>query len=110
MPRTATRHRNGGLEEVPLDQIAPGDRLLIRQGDVVPVDGTVASEAAFVDTSALTGESLPQKLFQGAEFDQYIRDLRKRYAQVKVRKPDASRNRSSEVYAFASGKLAQPKP
>jgi cation transport ATPase len=44
VPRTATRHRNGGLEDVPLDEIAPGDRLLIRQGDVVPVDGTVASE------------------------------------------------------------------
>jgi cation transport ATPase len=67
VPRTATRHRNGGLEEVPLDDIAPGDRLLIRQGDVVPVDGTVASETAFVDTSALTGESLPVRLAHGAE-------------------------------------------
>ena len=67
VPRTATRHRDGGLEEVPLDEIAPGDRLLIRQGDVVPVDGTVASDAAFVDTSALTGESLPVRLARGAE-------------------------------------------
>lgn len=67
VPRTATRHRNGGLEEVPLDEIAPGDRLLIRQGDVVPVDGTVVSETAFVDTSALTGESLPVRLARGAE-------------------------------------------
>ena len=67
VPRTATRHRNGGLEDVPLDEIAPGDRLLIRQGDVVPVDGTVASEAAFVDTSALTGELLPGRLGRGAE-------------------------------------------
>ncbi len=67
VPRTATRHRNGGLEEVPLDEIAPGDRLLIRQGDVVPVDGTVASDTAFVDTSALTGESLPVRLARGAD-------------------------------------------
>jgi heavy metal translocating P-type ATPase len=67
VPRTATRHRNGGLEEVPLDAVAPGDRLLIRQGDVVPVDGTVASDAAFVDTSALTGESLPLRLVRGAD-------------------------------------------
>ena len=36
VPRTAMRHRNGALEEVPLDDIAPGDLLLIRQGDVVP--------------------------------------------------------------------------
>jgi heavy metal translocating P-type ATPase len=66
-PRTATRHRNGGLEEVPLDDLALGDRLLIRQGDVVPVDGTVASETAFLDTSALTGESLPVRLARGAD-------------------------------------------
>jgi heavy metal translocating P-type ATPase len=67
VPRTATRHLNGGLEEVALDQIEPGDRLLIRQGDVVPVDGTVASDTAFVDTSALTGEALPVRLSRGAE-------------------------------------------
>ncbi len=67
VPRTAARHRNGGLEDVPLDRIAPGDRLLIRQGDVVPVDGTVAAGAAFLDTSALTGESLPVRLDAGAE-------------------------------------------
>jgi heavy metal translocating P-type ATPase len=67
VPRTATRHRNGGLEEVPLDAVAPGDRLLIRRGDVAPVDGVVASEAAFLDTSALTGESLPVRLPRGGE-------------------------------------------
>ena len=67
VPRTATRHRNGGLEEAPLDKIEPGDRLLIRQGDIVPVDGSIASEDAFLDTSALTGESLPVRLSRGAE-------------------------------------------
>jgi heavy metal translocating P-type ATPase len=67
VPRTAARHRDGGLEDVPLDDVEAGDRLLIRQGDVVPVDGTVASERAFLDTSALTGESLPVRLTQGAE-------------------------------------------
>jgi heavy metal translocating P-type ATPase len=67
VPRTATRHRNGGLEEVPLDDLAPGDRLLIRQGDVVPVDGCILSATAFLDTAALTGESLPMRLDRGAE-------------------------------------------
>jgi heavy metal translocating P-type ATPase len=67
VPRTATRHRNGGLEDVPLDDIVPGDRLLIRQGDVVPVDGTLESDAAYLDTSALTGESLPARLSRGAD-------------------------------------------
>lgn len=65
VPRTATRHRNGGLEDVALDDIVPGDLLLIRQGDVVPVDGSIASDSAFVDTAALTGESLPVRLSRG---------------------------------------------
>ncbi|MGD9512330.1 MAG: heavy metal translocating P-type ATPase [Geminicoccaceae bacterium] len=67
VPRTAARYRAGGLEDVPLDGVEPGDRLLIRQGDVVPVDGTVTSGGAFLDTSALTGESLPVRLAQGTE-------------------------------------------
>lgn len=67
VPRSATRRRNGGLEEVALDAIAPGDRLLIRQGDVVPVDGRILSAVAFLDTAALTGESLPVRLERGAE-------------------------------------------
>lgn len=67
VPRTATRHCRGALEEVPLDEIAPGDRLLIRQGDVVPVDGRIAADSAFLDTSTLTGESLPVRLEEGAE-------------------------------------------
>lgn len=67
VPRTATRHRNGELEDVPLDAVEPDDRLLIRQGDVVPVDGMVASGTAFLDPSALTGESLPVRISRGME-------------------------------------------
>lgn len=59
VPRTAMRYGAEGLEEVGLDSMAPGDRLLIRQGDVVPVDGTVVGRIAVVDQSALTGESIP---------------------------------------------------
>ncbi len=59
VPRTAVRHRDGALEEVALDLVMPGDRLLVRQGDVVAVDGTVVSGVAVLDQSALTGEALP---------------------------------------------------
>lgn len=65
--RTATLHRDGRLTQVPLDDIAPGDLLLIRQGEVAPVDGTLASGSAMLDQSALTGESLPVRLSQGAD-------------------------------------------
>lgn len=58
-PRTARRHRAGGLETVPLDAVAPGDLLLVAPGDLVPVDGTVAGAPAVLDESALTGEPLP---------------------------------------------------
>jgi heavy metal translocating P-type ATPase len=59
VPRTAIRHRNGSLEEVSLDEVAPEDRLLVRHGDVVPVDGLVGEGVAVLDQSALTGEPLP---------------------------------------------------
>jgi heavy metal translocating P-type ATPase len=59
VPRNAMRHRDGTLEEVPLDRVLPGDRLLVRQGDVVPVDGCVLAGVAVLDTSALTGEAMP---------------------------------------------------
>lgn len=67
VPRTATRHHDGTLDEVPLDQVAPGDLLLICQGDVVPVDGTVASDSALLDLSALTGEPMPIRFHRGQD-------------------------------------------
>ena len=65
VPRTAMRHQDGQLEEVALDLIVAGDRLLVRQGDVVPVDGAVVEGVAVLDQSALTGESLPVQLRGG---------------------------------------------
>lgn len=59
VPRTATRYLDGGLKDVSVNDVLPGDLLLIRQGDVVPVDGMVASLHAVLNMSALTGESLP---------------------------------------------------
>jgi len=44
------------------------------------------------------------KLFQGEGFDAYVRDLRRRYERLVIRKPAASRRRSNEVYALATGK------
>jgi heavy metal translocating P-type ATPase len=66
VPRTAVRHRNGALEQVAIEAIVPGDRLVVRRGDVVPVDGRVAAGLAVLDQSALTGESLPVELSAGA--------------------------------------------
>jgi heavy metal translocating P-type ATPase len=67
VPRTAVRHGTDGLEEVALDLIVPGDRLLIRQGDVIPSDGVVTSALAVLDQSALTGEPIPVQHHAGDE-------------------------------------------
>ena len=59
VPRSTLRQRNGRLEEVALEEVEPGDRLVIRKGDVVPVDGAVVDGVAVLDQSALTGKSMP---------------------------------------------------
>jgi heavy metal translocating P-type ATPase len=57
-PRTAHRYRGDALESIALDDVVPGDLLLVASGELVPVDGTLVGEAV-LDESALTGEALP---------------------------------------------------
>jgi len=64
-PRTARRYRDGNVEVVPLEDVAAGDLLLVASGDVVPVDGAVAADAAVLDESALTGEARPAEHMRG---------------------------------------------
>ena len=64
-PRTARRYRDGSLETVPLDEVVTGDLLLVAAGDVIPVDGALAADAAVLDESALTGEALPVQHARG---------------------------------------------
>ena len=63
----------------------------------------------FADRHLRPGGNFLIKLFQGAGFDDYLRDLRRRYEKVSIRKPAASRKRSPEVYALAQGKLTDMK-
>jgi heavy metal translocating P-type ATPase len=67
VPRTARRYRAAGLETVQLETVAPGNRLLVASGDLVPVDGTVAGGPAVLDESALTGEPLPVERSAGEQ-------------------------------------------
>jgi len=58
-PHTARRIAAGGDEEIALDAVAVGDRLRVRPGEKIPVDGVVSEGASSVDESMLTGEPLP---------------------------------------------------
>jgi Cu+-exporting ATPase len=58
-PKTARVVSNGREEDVPLDQVKPGDRLRVRPGEKIPVDGVVLEGTSSLDESMITGESLP---------------------------------------------------
>jgi heavy metal translocating P-type ATPase len=55
-PRRARRKRDGQLEEIDVGEVQVGDILIVRPGDLVPVDGRIVEGAAQIDESALTGE------------------------------------------------------
>ena len=65
-PKTARRLRGDGSEEdVPLDQVQVGDRLRVRPGERVPVDGVVIEGASAIDESMVTGEPIPVEKHAG---------------------------------------------
>src|SRR5262245_6850597 len=67
-PKTARRlHADGGEEEVSLDAIAVGDRLRVRPGEKIPVDGELIEGRSAVDESMVTGESMPVTKEVGAK-------------------------------------------
>jgi len=67
-PKTARRvDQDGNDEEVPLDVLQPGDRLRVRPGEKVPVDGVVIEGRSSIDESMVTGESMPVTKEAGAK-------------------------------------------
>ena len=66
-PKTARVVRDGATLELPLDQVIVGDRIEIRPGDRIPVDGLVIDGESYVDESMITGEPVPVLKRAGAE-------------------------------------------
>ncbi len=99
-----------------LETLLDGQRVDLVLSDMAPnmsgvdvVDQARAMHLAelameFADNHLRPGGAFLIKLFQGVGFDDYVRELRRRYDKVAIRKPAASRKRSPEVYALAQGK------
>ncbi len=67
-PKTARRIKDDGSDEdVPLDAVAAGDRLRVRPGEKIPVDGVLIEGRSAVDESMVTGEAMPVSKEQGAD-------------------------------------------
>lgn len=65
-PQQATIIKDGTEQEVPIDQVHPGDTIIVRPGGRIPVDGTVQEGYATVDQSSITGESMPVEITKGS--------------------------------------------
>jgi heavy metal translocating P-type ATPase len=58
-PRVAHRIVADRVEDIPIEQVSVGDDILVRAGEIIPVDGIVTDTSAMIDESALTGEPIP---------------------------------------------------
>ncbi|MBN1571589.1 MAG: copper-translocating P-type ATPase [Deltaproteobacteria bacterium] len=65
--KTARVIRDGVDEDVLVEELLPGDTILVRPGEKIPTDGVVVSGSSYVDESMLTGESLPVEKIEGSE-------------------------------------------
>ena len=66
-PRVAHRRVGDTLEVILVEDVVPGDTLVVRPGEVIPVDGAIISAEAIIDESALTGEPLPVTVHAGGQ-------------------------------------------
>ncbi|MDP2995272.1 MAG: cation-translocating P-type ATPase [Anaerolineales bacterium] len=66
-PQTARVERDGVEQEVPASQVTPGETVIVRPGEKIPVDGEVLSGQATIDQAAITGESMPVEVAAGAK-------------------------------------------
>ena len=82
-PTYAYKKSDGGIERVRPDDLSPGDMIVLRPGDKVPVDGVVVNGIADVDTSSLTGESIPRSIGPGEEIQSGMINLNG-YLEVRV--------------------------
>lgn len=64
-PKTASVQRGGAFVEIPIEDVLPGDIVLVKPGGKIPVDGVVTGGTSAIDESMLTGESIPVSKHEG---------------------------------------------
>lgn len=64
-PRTARRKKDSGMEEIDVQKVMVGDVLIVRPGDLIPVDGTIVQGSTEIDESAITGEPMTHNKAEG---------------------------------------------
>ena len=74
-PRFAWLQEEGGLRKIPVEQVQLHQTLLVRLGEVIPVDGRLLSPAAILDESALSGESLPVTRREGEQLSSGVSNV-----------------------------------
>ena len=58
-PRIAHRRQGSSIDDIPIEQVVVGDVILVRAGEVIPIDGIITSPGAMIDEAVLTGEPIP---------------------------------------------------
>ena len=107
-PDNATIRRGDATETVLAAEVKLGDIIIVKPGERVPLDGRVTSGSSFVDTSALTGESVPREILVGDRvLSGYIN--KDGVIEVRVEKAfsDSTASRILELVEHAQGKKAQ---
>ena len=66
-PDTATIIKNGKEESINANEVKIGDKIIVKAGERLPVDGIILKGKSFIDNSALTGESVPLEVFEGVK-------------------------------------------
>ena len=57
--RNPINKNNNNNEEIPVDEVKVGDIVIVREGDVIPIDGQILTGSSTIDQSTITGESIP---------------------------------------------------
>ncbi len=65
MPNSVTVERENGEKKILFSNLSVGDIVIVKQGEYIPVDGTILSGHAFIDRAAITGESMPVEVEKG---------------------------------------------